>query len=131
MSYSVKINDETTTGQVKTSIVLEFPAEMVTVREIIRSRIYQEVKDFNAQPTGVYPGLIQPKESEQILNGFRLKTPRQIDWRDQLARAVQAFEKNQLVILIGEKQVESLDQEHRIRPTTEVSFLRLIPLVGG
>jgi hypothetical protein len=34
------------------------------------------------------------------------------------------------VILVGNQQAESLDQEFIVGPGTEVSFVRLTPLVG-
>jgi hypothetical protein len=34
-------------------------------------------------------------------------------------------------VLVGEKQATSLDQEFEVKVDTEVSFVKLVPLVGG
>ncbi|EDL56503.1 hypothetical protein PM8797T_00784, partial [Gimesia maris DSM 8797] len=47
------------------------------------------------------------------------------------AKAVEAFERNQILILVNERQAESLDEEIKITPQSEVSFLKLTLLVGG
>jgi hypothetical protein len=75
--------------------------------------------------------MVQPEDAEKALNGWKLKKPRQLDWQKQFARAVEAFEANQVLILINERQTESLDEEFAVGPDTRVTFLRLTPLVGG
>ena len=103
----------------------------MTVRELLRSRIYQEVQDHNVQHGQIYHGLVQPEDAEKTLNGWKLKKPRLLDWQRQFARAVEAFEKNQVLILVNERQAESLEEEFTIAAGTSVTFLRLMPLVGG
>ncbi|MFF8374896.1 hypothetical protein ACF07V_02015 [Streptomyces sp. NPDC015661] len=47
------------------------------------------------------------------------------------ARAVEAFGRNGFLVLVGDRQVEELDETVTVGPETEVVFLRLVPLVGG
>ncbi|MEZ5942013.1 MAG: hypothetical protein R3C18_11515 [Planctomycetaceae bacterium] len=136
MSVTLTIRDETATGNVYSETPLQFPSERITVRELIRERVYQEVQDFNrAQNEQVFRGLVQPTDTERILNGsrteFRLKEHREIDWSEQFEKALEAFDKNGFFILIDNKQAERLDQEFYVTPSTEVSFVRLTMLVGG
>jgi hypothetical protein len=137
MPATILIRDETPGAPSFHEWSLEVLTEHLTVRELIRSRVYQEVQDFNQMvakkrgETNEYRGLIQPTDSERTLNGYRLKTSRQIDWHEQLNRAINAFESNQVLVLINDRQVESLDEEIDIKPTTEVTFLKLTLLVGG
>lgn len=56
---------------------------------------------------------------------------RQIDWQRQYEKAVEAFETTHIIILVDDKQAESLDRDIVIRTDTQVTFLRLMPLVGG
>jgi hypothetical protein len=49
MPVLLTVRDETATGQSLHSIDLEFLTERITVRELIRSRVYQEVKDRNVR----------------------------------------------------------------------------------
>jgi len=41
------IRDETTAGKLTHELTLDLLNEKLTVRELIRSRVYQEVDDFN------------------------------------------------------------------------------------
>ena len=128
---TLTVRDESTTGDISEPITLEFLTDHITVRELIRERVYQEVKDYNANRGDVFKGLIQPSEAEKAINGFKLKKPRHIDWQPQFKTACDAFEANEVLILIDDQQAESLDEQITITPRTEVSFLKLVPLVGG
>lgn len=128
---TLTIRDETMAGKITGEITLEFLTEKITVRELIRSRVYQEVKDYNTKQTEHFRGLIQPTDTEETLNGFKLKKSREIDWNKQYEKALAAFEQNQILILVNERQAESLDEQITITPQSEVSFLKLTLLVGG
>lgn len=131
MPATLTIRDETVSGQSLREWALEFLTERITVRELIRSRVYQEVKDYNAKRPEIYQGLVQPSDAEQTLNGFKLRKAQQINWETQFNKAIEAFEANQILILVGDKQVEGLEDEIEVKPSTKVTFLRLTPLVGG
>ena len=130
MATILTIQDERLGGQPRL-LTLSLPAERLTVRELIRERVYQEVKDYNTRQPEYFHGLVQPSATEQTLNGYRLKTPRQINWEEQFEKAVQAFQRNSFIILVNDRQVTELDQVIEVGLTPEVSFLKLIPLVGG
>jgi len=136
MSVTITVRDETATGDVYHEIPLEFPSEQITVRELIRERVYQEVQDFNRRENErIFRGLVQPTDTERVLNGprqeYRLKQHRQIDWKPQFEKAIEAYERNGFFILIDDQQAESLDQEFTVKPRTQISFVRLTMLVGG
>ena len=131
MTATLTIFDETMSGHTTYELTLDFLTEHITVRELIRSRVYQEVQDFNLRKDNIFNGLVQPTESEVTLNGFRLKERRQIDWQRQYEKAVEAFEATRIILLIDDKQAESLDDHIVIRTDTKVTFLRLVPLFGG
>jgi hypothetical protein len=136
MSVTVTIRDETASGQVYHEIPLEFPSERITVRELIRERVYQEVQDFNRQSDqNIFRGLVQPTNTERVLNGarpeFHLAKHRQIDWKPQFENAIEAFQRNGFLILVGDRQAESLDQEFTVGHETHISFVKLTLLVGG
>ena len=42
-----------------------------------------------------------------------------------------AFEKTGFLILVDDRQITDLDTEIEIHHDTAVSFLRLVPLIGG
>jgi len=131
MPATLTIHDETTSGQKTNTFTLDCLTERMTVRELIRARIYQEVQDYNQKQPEYFRGLVEPTNAERVLNGYKLKTKRKIDWEEQFKRAVEAFERNGFFVLVGDKQAETLDQEFNVKVDTEVSFVRLMPLVGG
>src|SRR5947209_3678702 len=130
MATTVMIRDETASGDTLQEWALEVLTERITVRELIRSRVYQEVQDHNRKGGEVYRGLVQPEGAEAALNGVKLKTPRQIDWKAQFKKATDAFKAGQILILRGDRQADSLDEEIELQPGTVVSFLKLTLLVG-
>ena len=131
MPATLTIHDETSSGQKTNTFTLDCLTERMTVRELIRARIYQEVQDYNLKEPEYFRGLVQPTEAERVLNGYKLRAKRKIDWKEQFARALEAFDRNGFFVLVGEKQAESLDQQFDVKVDTEVSFVKLVPLVGG
>jgi hypothetical protein len=131
MPATLTVHDETTSGQKTNTFTLDCLTERLTVRELIRARIYQEVQDYNQKQPEYFRGLVEPTDAERALNGYKLKANRRIDWEEQFKRALEAFERNGFFVLVGDKQAETLDQEFAVKVDTEVSFVRLMPLVGG
>ncbi|MFG6096162.1 hypothetical protein D0962_15615 [Leptolyngbyaceae cyanobacterium CCMR0082] len=131
MKNRLNIRDTNTLGDDGPMLVLDFLTEQITVRELIRSRVYQEVKDFNAKQPDVFTGLVQPTETEQTLNGYKLRKPRKINWEAQFEKAITAFQSNGFIILVDDEQVTELEDEITIAPETSVTFMKLVPLVGG
>jgi hypothetical protein len=130
------VRDESPTGQSLYELALDFLSERITVRELIRERVHHEVREFNRRQTdSVFHGLVQPTETEQALNGppteSRPKQRRLIDWEAQFARALDGFGKNAYFVIIDDRQAGSLDDEFVIGPMTKVSFVKLVPLIGG
>jgi hypothetical protein len=128
---TITIHDETTSGQKTNTFTLECLTERMTVRDLIKARIYQEVQDYNLREPECFRGLMQPTETERVLNGFKLRAKRKIDWEEQYQRALEAFERNGYFILVGDQQADRLDQEFDVTAEAEISFVKLVPLVGG
>jgi hypothetical protein len=131
MSTTVTIRDTSTTGDTLHEFALELLTEHTTARELIRSRVYQEVQDHNQRPPEVFRGLVQPTEAERALNDSRPRKPRPLNWKQQYEKALEAFRTNRFLLLVDDQQVESLDEEITIRPGSCISFLKLTPLAGG
>jgi hypothetical protein len=131
MPATLTIHDETTSGQKTNTFTLDCLTEKITVRELIRARIYQEVQDYNQKEPEYFRGLVEPTNAERVLNGYKIKAKRKIDWQEQYQRALEAFDRNGFFVLVGDRQADSLDQEFKVKVDTEVSFVKLVPLVGG
>ena len=127
----IEICDETISGAKSCALELEFASGTIPARELISSRVEEEVRRHNAQVGEIFRGLVQPSDSERLLNGYRLKTPRAVEAAPQIERAFEAFERNGFFLLVDDKQIESLDEPIEIGLHTRVSFVKLVPLVGG
>jgi hypothetical protein len=124
--------DETTSGDRRDAgWGLEIAEERLALRELIRRRVFQEVAEYNARTPRVFQGLVQPEDTERVLNGYALRTPRRIDPEAQTELALKAFAGNGFLVLVGDRQITDLDEEIELTLGTEVTFLKLVALVGG
>ncbi len=125
----LKIRDDSLTGKTLHEFEIEID-ETVDVREIIRSRVFQEVKDYNAGRSKSFHGLVLPQGC--VPHEGTTKPPkRKIDWEKQFALALEAYTAGRVLVLVDDRQTESLDEEFALTTETSVSFLKLVPLVGG
>jgi hypothetical protein len=127
----IRVQDKTSNGKVLDEIDLTFQSNKVTVKEIIETRVIQEVKTYNKKKPEYFHGLVQPLDAEKTLNGYKLKTKKEVDPEKQVYIALDAFKKNNFFVLIDSYQSESLDQVVTLKADTEINFLKLTPLVGG
>jgi hypothetical protein len=127
---TITIVDQSTLGEQR-AWGLDLLHESISLRELIRRRIYQEVTEYNARLSGYFHGLVQPTEAERTLNGYRLKSIHRLDWRAQCEQAIEAFARHSYIVLVNDQQVADLDALIELHTGTEVTFLKLVPLVGG
>ncbi|MGI4870279.1 MAG: hypothetical protein ACRYFX_03765 [Janthinobacterium lividum] len=125
------ILDETASGSIISRLELEITQEMLTVRDVIARRVHDEVAAYNARQTGVFNGLVQPTDSERVLNGYKMRPAKLIDAEKQVYRALEAFQQNGFFLLVNDRQAESLDEEVWLGDGATASFVKLTPLVGG
>lgn len=112
MAVFLEVHDEQGAGQRTASWRLELPEPTITVRELIRTRVYEEVRRRNRDRT----------------DGTEIESA---DWHEQAEKALDAFTRRSFLLLVDDRQVQSLDEQIRVDESTEVVFLRLVPLVGG
>ena len=127
----VTVTDATASGRETARLVLERVPTPVTLRDLIRFRVREEAARYNADPVTRFAGLVQPTDAEATLNGYVLTRPRILDWEKQADAAVEAFGRNGFFVFVGNRQVDELDDELTLDETDVVSFVRLVPLVGG
>lgn len=121
----VQIKDESPTGKILRHFNIELENPNLTLREIILHRVAFEVEKYNSGLEDGNQHLISknPKpEDPQVKN---------IDVEMQQYLALNAFQQNNFFVLIDDMQCDSLDQYYQIKPDTTISFIKLVPLVGG
>ncbi len=128
---TVTFRDESATGKELHSFDVPDVPDTITVRELVRLRVREEVARYNAAPTARFQGLVRPQDAEVELNGYRLSKPRRLDWEEQADVACRAFKRNGFFVLVGDRQVEDLDEVVDLTAASDVAFVKLVPLVGG
>jgi hypothetical protein len=133
MLTKLLIRDETTAslGKTEHTFTVHVSGEKISVRELIRQRVYQEVEEYNNRQPAIFRMLVQPNDTERTFNGFKFQKPRFVDPMAQYEKAIEAFEGNGFIVLVDDHQVDSLDTDISLTPETSVTFLKLVPLVGG
>ena len=127
----ITVEDKTPGYKTENLVELKFDTEVITVEELIMRRVMTEVEAYNKNKTERFAGLVQPGESEKLLNGYKMKKLMEIDAEKQCYLALSAFQKNGYFLFIDDRQVDSLKEEIRLRPDISVTFIKLMPLVGG
>jgi hypothetical protein len=134
---------------------LELPVERITARDLIRCRIEAEVAIHNAAERVRFDGeiaaceanrdapnewLVTPGAVERALNGPRgaygpgVKTPNSmtlIESEPLIAVALEAFARNGFFMIFDGRQIADLDEVLTVEHDSALTFLRLVPLVGG
>ena len=131
MGVTVTVRDETRPGSASSTLTLDDVPAAITLRDLIRTRVREEVARANADPRGELRTLVEPVDAERTLNGYRLREPRRVDWKQQADVALEAFGRNGFFVLVGGRQVADLDQELDLDADTDIRFVKLTPLVGG
>ena len=131
--HTLTIRDETTAnlGKADFVITINLTAPRLTARDLIRERVRQEVEDFNNKQPELFHGLVQPTDTERTLNGFKFRKKRTLDWQEQFEKAIEGFQRNAFILLVDDTQIEDLDHVIPLSPETSVTFVKLVPLVGG
>jgi hypothetical protein len=129
VAMTLTVHDRTVDGTALGELTLELLTERTTVRELIRSRVYQEVTEHNARRVSRWAGLVQ-LDPDAVMPP-QGQAPRRVDWEAQVERATRAFTTGTLLIMADGRQAETLDDEIEVRVDSTVDFLRLMPLIGG
>jgi len=108
-----------------------------TLRELIASVVQEEVNSYNQKyhqnrlsPVLSFDYIEQGKANGKI--GFSVKSSNPvIDTEKAVEKALGAFSMGHYYVFVDEVQLNSLDDEVILKANSKISFLRLMPLVGG
>ncbi len=123
------VRDQTTSGDVLHALELLLTEEVLDVAGLIDARVRQEVRAYNAMPRGRFAGLVEPVGREAVANRPRRLSP--VDADEQVAAAKEAFVRGRILLLVDDRQVSELRERVSLRPGSIVTFLKLVPIVGG
>lgn len=131
MEAVLRIYDETPGGPRAEPTTLRLASERITAADLIRRRVTEEVEAYNANRAEVFRGLVQPTESERVLNGFKPRRQRKLSVDNQVNVALDGFRNNGFLLLFDDRQVDDPDEWLTVTPDSHAVFIKLVPLVGG
>ena len=131
MGIRVTVCDQSSTGRVAGSVELEDIPAAITLRDLIRTRVREEVARYNAAPRDVFEGLVMPEGAEPAKTGYAMGRKRRVDWERQADRAIEAFGRNGFFVLVDHRQVTELGEPLALTTDSDIRFVRLVQLVGG
>ncbi|WP_028666691.1 hypothetical protein [Runella zeae] len=123
------IKDETMTGVVQNQFKLTVSSNKVKIKDLIKSRVFQEVEIYNQNKSVFFQELTKSRKTSFGAN--TLKEPESVDAEEQYYFTLESFQKNRFFLLVDNQQYSDLEEEITIYQNISVSFIRLIALVGG
>jgi hypothetical protein len=131
MGIRVTVRDQSSSGKAAGAIELEDVPAAITLRDLIRTRVREEVARYNAAPRDVFEGLVMPEGAEPARSGYAMGRQRRVDWERQAELAVEAFARNGFFVLVDDRQMTELDEKLALTADSDIRFVRLVQLVGG
>ncbi len=126
----ITVSDQTSSKEsIGEPFGIEVPSSC-TVRELIRFRVREEVAKHNAAGVGRFRGLVQLVNDSTSSAGANSPFQR-LDWEQHADAAESLFKKNGFFVFVEARQLDDLDEVVELGADVELSFIRLIPLVGG
>ncbi len=133
MGYPVRAYDETL-GQPRRPVTgLRAVSRQTTAANLIRSWVDATLsQQAPAEPTDTSARLSHPDELRLHPSRHeRLRRPACPPREYAQARALAEFERGRIILLVDDRQIEGAETLIGLTETSEVTFLRLVPLVGG
>ena len=113
-------------GSGSTDFIDVIVPEHTTVRQLICDYVEQQFNRRTNEPAK--PNSFLLAKEERMTN----PVPKTRFTIEQLKeRALSAFTDNQIILLLNDRQAEKLDEIIEITNKSNVTFLRLTPLIGG
>ena len=128
---TLTIEDRTATGTPIGHIDLPDMPDRITLRDLIRLRVREEVARYNLRPSRSSRG--SSSRRAPCPSDARSGSPSRGGWtgRSRPDVACESFERNGFFVLVNRKQVTELDDTIELVGTVDIGFIKLTPLVGG
>src|SRR5207245_8631497 len=103
------------------------PGGRVAVLEMNSHKVREEVEEvLNQQRLEMSGEYLSP---EELLGAVSIAMPGTVG--DEIIRAQQAFAVRAYMIVVDNRRVWGLEDVLTLGPTTQVEFIKILPLVGG
>lgn len=126
----VTVADMSGAGRETARIVLEGLSSTITLGELIRLRVRDEVARHNATPAHTSND-VEPSGDHWTGRSVGSRPRGWIGWEEQADLAMEAFERNGFFVFVGDRQITDVGDPLTLDESCTVSFVRLVPLVAG
>ena len=121
---TVTIRDETSSGRLISRFEIPLNPPQVTLAQLIRTRVREEVDRYNTDRGNVFRGLVRPIDGEDVRDGFRMSQPRPLNWEDLAGVALASFERAGFAVVVDGRRIEDLTTRLDLSDEPDVAFLR-------
>jgi hypothetical protein len=125
-------------GESLPDVLIDLASERSTLRQLIQRTVEEQVREVaagRAPQASMDRQYLSDTEIREMAARGVVRRPREHDTvpdpAAEVDRAVRAFARGTFAVLVGGRQVDSLDEPITVRLGESVVFLRLTPLVGG
>lgn len=125
----VTVQDRTGAGKLTGTITLAGIDSRITVRDLIRTQVREDVARYNATLTGIFRGLAMPEGAQPAPGGFRMPEGRGVDWEQQADRTLEAWAHGGFSVRVGDRWLNSLNEILELTAESDIRFIRLVQLV--
>jgi hypothetical protein len=116
---------------------LSLPGEPLTLEDLLTHIVHAEIDAFRTrQEQRRLVKVLSPVEIDRGIASGKIDSGgrdilQKIDEEEALKNALQSFQDGFYFVFIDDQQIENLDSLVALSDSSEILFLRLIPLVGG
>lgn len=132
MTYDVALKDQINARPAQVSLVLSW-RESVPMRlsDLIRERVILEWDRRSDAANSAARPLVESAVGRDTVSPGARQDGVRMSRDDTVALALRGFGHNAFLVIVNDQQVTDLDAEIRLAPDTDITFVRLVPLVGG
>lgn len=140
MSVQLSIIEKIVGQTERQAFSLRLASQRVPARDIVKTHVRAEVDRLNdqtrrnhAKHDRVASFLVGPHshETERRLNKGVRRTLKLLDTETEIKAALGGIAAKQVIMLFDDLEVDDLDKELTVTDESKLTFLRLVPLVGG
>jgi hypothetical protein len=109
----------------------------LSLRSLLTHLVFAEVSAFETRQSQrrllriLSPEQIQLGVEQGKIESGGSELDQKVDANTAVEVALQAFEDGLYFVFVDDDQIENLDAKVMLKPTSQLLFLRLVPLVGG
>ena len=140
MSIQISIIEKVVGQTERQAYSIQLASERIPARLIVEEHVRAEVDRVNSamrlsreKQSRVASFLVGPHshEVERKLNPMTRRAPKLLDAEAEISTALDAVSAHRIIMLFDDREVNDLDEMLTVTDDSSITFLRLVPLIGG